>query len=225
MSEVTSRKLRAKKLGVLIRDARQSACKSEQECAQAIGATSEIFEAYEMGQRSPSLPELELLAYYLRIPVDHFLSEETLLEKQAARTVPDQQKLISLRQKIIGVVLRQGRLEKGFSLQEVSKRTGIEVARLEAYELGQEPIPVPELVFLNQVLEWQLRSFQDTTGPVGTWIVQQRNFKNFVDLDPELQEFVSKPVNQPYLEVAQRLSEMSADKLRFIAETLLDITL
>jgi len=37
--------------------------------------------------------------------------------------------------------------------------------------------------------------------------------------------FVLKPINLPYLELAKRLSEMSVDKLRDVAEGLLEITL
>jgi len=38
-------------------------------------------------------------------------------------------------------------------------------------------------------------------------------------------DFISKPVNRPYLQLAQRLSEMSVEKLRMVAEGLLEITL
>ena len=48
---------------------------------------------------------------------------------------------------------------------------------------------------------------------------------NFIELPIELQEFILKPVNQPYLEIAQKLSRMSVDKMRDVAEGLLDITL
>jgi hypothetical protein len=44
-------------------------------------------------------------------------------------------------------------------------------------------------------------------------------------LPVELQDFVSKPINRPYLEIAHRLSEMPADQLRAVAEGLLAITL
>jgi len=40
----------------------------------------------------------------------------------------------------------------------------------------------------------------------------------------EMQVFVSKPINRPYLELAIRLSEMSVDRLRSVAEGLLEIT-
>ena len=40
----------------------------------------------------------------------------------------------------------------------------------------------------------------------------------------EMQVFVSKPINRPYLELAMRLNDMSVDKLRGVAEGLLEIT-
>ena len=49
--------------------------------------------------------------------------------------------------------------------------------------------------------------------------------QQFLDLPKELQAFVCQPVNRPYLELAMKLSSMSTDKLRSVAEGLLDITL
>jgi hypothetical protein len=48
--------------------------------------------------------------------------------------------------------------------------------------------------------------------------------QKFLDLPPEVQQFVAKPVNRPYLELAMRLSDLSAEKLRAVAEVLLEIT-
>ena len=41
----------------------------------------------------------------------------------------------------------------------------------------------------------------------------------------ELQNFVCQAVNLPYLELAMKLSDMSKERLRSVAEGLLDITL
>jgi hypothetical protein len=59
---------------------------------------------------------------------------------------------------------------------------------------------------------------------MGKWFAQQEAAQRFLELPVELQEFVAAPVNQPYLELAQELSEMSLDKLRSVAESLLEIT-
>ncbi len=52
--------IRAKKLGILIRDARMASRRSAKECAAAINVTNGVFKAYEEGRKAPSLPELEI---------------------------------------------------------------------------------------------------------------------------------------------------------------------
>jgi transcriptional regulator with XRE-family HTH domain len=47
----------------------------------------------------------------------------------------------------------------------------------------------------------------------------------FPGLTEELREFINKPINLPFLELAMKLSQMDAKKLRDVAESLLEITL
>jgi hypothetical protein len=96
---------------------------------------------------------------------------------------------------------------------------------LKSYELGERPVPLPELEALLRILDGQLEAFFDQGGPIGQWINQQKKIQQFTKLPVELQDFVCQPVNRPYLELAQKLSEMSTEKLRSVAENLLDITL
>jgi hypothetical protein len=53
----------------------------------------------------------------------------------------------------------------------------------------------------------------------------QGAINEFLQLPNELRAFVCMPVNRPYLELARNLSQLSTDKLRSVAEGLLDITL
>jgi hypothetical protein len=96
---------------------------------------------------------------------------------------------------------------------------------LEAYELGEQPVPVPDLDAIAFALRSTVKDFQDQHGPVGAWLAQQNALKGFEGLSPEMQAFISKPINRPYLELAQRLSDLSVEKLRSVAEVLLEITL
>ena len=98
------------------------------------------------------------------------------------------------------------------------------MARLKAFELGERPVPLPELEGLVGLLGGQIEAIFDQTGPIGKWMIQQKAVQDFLELPPELQNFVSKPVNRPYLELAMKLSGMSTGKLRSVAEDLLDIT-
>jgi aminopeptidase-like protein len=52
----------------------------------------------------------------------------------------------------------------------------------------------------------------------------QKAIHDFLKLPADLRQFVSQPVNIPYLELARKLSTMSKDRLRSVAEGLLDIT-
>ena len=126
---------------------------------------------------------------------------------------------------MIGALLRQARENAGLSMRALSQQAGIPARRLRAYELGERPIPLPELEALLAVLDSRIETFFDQSGPIGQWLARQRAIQAFLELPPELQEFVGQPVNRPYLELARTLSDLSAEKLRAVAEGLLDITL
>ena len=216
--------IRSRKLGVLIRDARLAARKTIPECAHAVGTTSGIFRAWEEGRRSPSLPELELLAFSLALPLQHFWSKEAVSDDATPTDALNLSPLLSIRQRLVGALLRRQRENTSLSLRELSEQSGISSARLRGYELGERPIPIPELEGLVTLLGGQVEAMFDQTGPIGQWMVQQKAVQDFLQLPSELQDFVTKPVNLPYLELALKLSGMSTDKLRSVAENLLDIT-
>lgn len=217
--------IRAKKLGLLIRDARTAMRRTAKECAEAIGVTTGIFKAYEEGRKAPSLPELESLVYFLKIPIDHFWGNDSISDEIESGPDLDLPRLIGLRNRMIGAFLRQGRMDASLSMKAVAEQIGISTSRLKAYELGERPISLPELEALLRILGGQIESFFDQGGPIGQWIKQQKSTQQFRQMPVELQEFVCQPINKPYLELARKLSEMSTDKLRSVAENLLDITL
>ena len=220
-SQVT---IRTKKLGLLIRDARLTTRRSAQECAAAIGIKKGLFRAYEEGRKAPSLPELETLVYYLDLPIDHFWGKEVKSESASPHTNLDLSKLLPIRQRKIGALLRQERMNASISIRNLAHETGISVSRIKAYELGEHPIPLPELEILVKTLGGRIESFFDRNGPIGQWMISEEAVQLFLDMPVELREFVALPVNRPYIELAMKLSSMSRDKLRSVAEDLLDIT-
>lgn len=217
--------LRTKKLGVLIRAARLAARRTPEECAKAMGVSKGIFRSYEEGNHAPSLPELELLAYYLRLPIDHFWGRASLSGEAPASEPFDMSRLVELRQRMIGARLRQERVSADLSPKALADEAGISTARLKAYELGERPIPLPELEALISVLTTRIENFLDQGGPAGQWISDEKVIRQFLQLPRDLQSFVCQPVNRPYLDLARKLSNMSNEQLRSVAEGLLDITL
>ena len=124
--------LRTKKLGVLIRDARIASRRDVDECAKAVGVTSGIFRAYEEGRRAPSLPELETLVYYLKLPIHHFWGQSSISDDAPPTEPLDLPRLVEVRQRMIGALLRQQRNNASLSIKSLTQETGISGAHIKS---------------------------------------------------------------------------------------------
>lgn len=216
--------LRARILGVLIRDARQAAGLSQGECAAPIGVSAETMNSWELGKSMPSLPQVELLAYTLDMPISHFWGTETLLEQNERRRI-DADEYVLLRARLIGALLRAARLERNLTPETLAAEAGIPVSQVNAYELGARPIPLPVLTSLAQACHVNLSYFLENGNRVCGFLNLQEDLKRFAELPEAMRHFVASPVNQSYIELAMRLSSMSTDQLRGVAEAILSITL
>jgi transcriptional regulator with XRE-family HTH domain len=215
--------LRGKMLGAMLRKTRQEKGKSLKDTAALIGTTTGKLSAYEHGKKIISLPELELFAFQFNVPLRYFLKSE--IHKDVRRSIPEAELLISLRQKMIGAQLRSDRTNADISLRKLAKSLHIPPSRLSAYERGTRPIPLNELESIATALGHEVEEYIDHDGPVGEWQQQLQVILMFSKLSPELRDFLSKPVNEPYLRIAKQLSELQVEKLRTVAEGLLEITL
>jgi transcriptional regulator with XRE-family HTH domain len=216
--------LRTKKIGLLIYDARLASHMEAEACAKAMGVSVEEYQKIETGQHAPSLPQLEALAYYLNLPLEHFWGQKSLSNQPGKQPTPHLEQVLALRSRIMAITVKMLRDEANFSLAQLSNATEIDEATLKAYESFETPIPIPQLEVIAKALGKQIENFFDTNGPIGAWRAEQQIIQEFLELSAEMQEFVCKPVNKPYLELAMRLSVLSVEKLRTIAEGLLEIT-
>ncbi len=216
--------LRTRKLGLLLYDARISHNRSIDLCAKAMGIPPALYEQMEAGQAAPSLPQLEAFAYYLDIALDHFWSAQTLLGQSSPQPVEQSQQYVALRHKIIGARLRMARQNLNISLAELETKTTIPRSDIEQYEMGAKPIPLPELEILVDHLQVRMEELLDQRGAIGQWRAEKIAIQQFMDLPQDVRDFICKPVNLPYLKLAMRLSDLSVEKLRNVAEGLLEIT-
>jgi len=215
--------IRKKKLGLLIADARLAVNREYEECAQIMGVTINEFNQFETGEAAPSLPQLETLACYLNIPMDHFWGNSSKSSKGVLEVETLQQRL-QIQSEKIAEKLHLKRENSGMTLEALEEQTGISVEQLQNFETGEVPLPLPELEILTSILEIDLQALYDQEGTIGEWH-QQQNTKEIYEILPEdLLKFVIQPVNQPYIQLAIKLSEMPAEKMRTIAESLLEIT-
>lgn len=215
--------LRNRMIGVLLRDARRQEGCTLEACAEALGVSKSDIEAYEEGREPVSLPELEVLAYVLDASVSHFTDPQSELTQEEGD--PDFAAILTLRHRIVGALFRQARLEADLDQEDLAELLDCTADEIEAYELGNRGIPVTQLETLARSLDVPLAYFRDEgNGPIGRRQQQREIDRRFHDLPSDIQAFVAKPINVKYLELAVKLSQMSASRLREIAEGLLEIT-
>ncbi len=216
-------RLHAKMLGVLIRDARLNAARTITDCARIMGVTVESYTAWEYGEASPSLPELEILAFYLGVPVSHFWSQETI-KKEYSEEARAEDEYIKLRTRIIGALLRQARENQGLSIEELATDAGLSPDDIRAYEAG-EPIPMHHLNILARGVKQSISYFLEASSSIGELLDSREKYRKFVELPEEMREFVSNPVNRGFIEIAIMFSKMPTDKLRSVGSSIVDITM
>jgi transcriptional regulator with XRE-family HTH domain len=217
--------IRNKITGVLLRTARLRAQKSVDECAAALSCDPAFIVRAEMGQDGLSLPQLEGLASILNVPLNCLLGEQ---EIPAAPPLPEPvyvQNQMILRRKIIGVLLRQARLNSGRTQEEMAAELGCTSDDLARIELGQNSIALTDLQALTDLLGLSIDEFvSEGSAPAPAAEPGAARPPDLAHLSPELRAFVQEPMNAAYVQIALNLSEMPADTLRQFASGLLEIT-
>jgi DNA-binding XRE family transcriptional regulator len=220
--------LRSKKTGVLLKKMRENHSKSENDCANWLGIASAEYRALEIGEKCASLPQIESLSYYLDFP---FAMVTSISLDDQTRTELDQQvnrELVKVRNKTIGILLKQQREQIGLSLEDLSVKAEINPEDMVAFESGA-PVPFSSLLSILDALQLPLDQLYSQEGPFKhaqrqPAAVAGQKMIAPSDLPQEIADFVAKPANLPYLELAMRISKMDANKIRSVASSLLEIT-
>lgn len=218
--------LRAKKMGVMIKQIRESHDQTEGTCAQWLGLSVNDYRSIEDGETCASLPQIESLSYFMNFPSEILTALVGEMNTEVSLRPDVNQGLVDLRNKMIAIQVRQKREELGLSLDQLEEKTSIPQLDLGKYEEGLVPIPFCQLHEIVTELGIPLEQFYATQGPLKHSSTSQSTaeIKTSSALSAELEEFITKPANLPYLELAMRISKMNADKIRGIASSLLEIT-
>jgi transcriptional regulator with XRE-family HTH domain len=223
MSEEQAFTLHAKMLGERMRQARLANGKSLRETARDLGISSNTLSSFERGRRAISLPELELFAYHIETPVPLLLSGKTRTSTKKQKF--NQNMMRTLRDRVIGTSLRTHRKDAGKTIRQLADEVNMPSSRISAYERGKRPIPIPHLTVIAAALGHQIEDYFDRDGPVGEWEINRQVYDRILEMPIEVRQFLSQSSNLPFVELAKRFSELPAERLRSLAEGLLDITL
>ncbi len=223
MQELEVTTIHKKMLGVLLRNARIRAGMTIKDAAEATGFPSSAISDYEYGRRDISLPHLEVLAYTYHVPLTYFWSDDPIPDDEGRDISAEE--AIELRRRIIGVLLRQARMEAGYSQKDLAKILDCPSGRISSYEFGRTDIPLSELEKLANYLELPLTYFIDQgIRPSGDQIAGMDELERLSQLPEDVRKFILEPGNLLYVRVAMQLSTLSADAIRSVAEGLLEIT-
>src|SRR4030042_5561962 len=226
VSEAQALDVRSEMIGVLLRAARLSAGKSMTQCAEWVGFSPHIISQYEYGRLAISLPELELLACLFDVPVNHLWDEDlaTIVEPCSR---PPVDKLLKLRHKEIGVLLRQGRTRAGKTQTQCAELLGVSTETIGKYEYGDKPVPFANLEIFAETLEIPLHEFLDQSLPTSQVPVLRSDGEllspedSWARLPAQIRDFIRSPDSVPFLQMALRLYELPRDSLRNLAEAML----
>jgi transcriptional regulator with XRE-family HTH domain len=186
-------------LGNLIREARLHASHRHRDCAKVLGITEDEY----------------------KLPMGYFWGTDQLYEIKDV----NYEGMIDLRQRVIGAMIRQLRLQARESTADFAELLDVSESEIQEYEAGTKPIPYLQLEELCRHLDISINHFVDNKhGPLRRHEAEQRLQKIFDGLEPEMQNFLANPTNVSYLETAKTLSEMDVQRLRQVAESLLEIT-
>lgn len=218
--------VRTKIIGVLLQAARLKARRTLKECADQLGCTPHMVSQYEYGRRGISLPELELLAALFDLPVNHLWEEElAVFEEEAGK--PLAQELIPLRQKVIGILLRQARMKAGKTQSQCARVLGVSTDTMSKYEHGRKPVPFAQLELMSPYLDLPLSELLDKELSTSRVAISARGGEllsadnAWERLPLRVQDFIRNPEALPYLGTALTLYELPHDSLKRLGEAVL----
>ena len=217
--------IKAKKFGVRLAAYRQENGMSLEALGANTGIPLEHLEKIERGDSTISLPYIELIALKLGIGAESLLDGHLENTMSASADLVFNERYAALRDRMIALILKKNRIENNISLEAVAKKCELSAQELDQYETGSIPIPWPILECLCEEYHLSYGSLISQISAAENHVVQ--DVEASADLGPipvELRAFINNPANLPYLELAKRLSELDAPKLRSIAEGLLEIT-
>ena len=220
----TEKSLKIEFLSKNLSIAREACGKTVKECSLLLDIPTSRLKNYEKGKYIPSLPEIEALSFLFRIPIIAFFKEDGVKDHLITPESTQIQRLIKIRQQIIGTRIHLAREKVKKSMKQLSKTASIPVSRIKRYEEGTTPIAFDDLQKIVNALNLDLDNFFDHESPLGNWQNNQTKNIAFGYLPEEIREFIADSTNLQYLKVARNLSNIGIDTFNHLSDSLAELT-
>ena len=151
MAELDKQAIRQKIMGILLRNARLTAGRSQSELAAALRVSKYRYAQYEQGQRDVSLTELEIIAGLCGVPLGYFFDDSAPVndEGSSARAPA----ITRIQRKLLGTLVRQARTNAKKTQKDCATHLGVPPRRLADYESGAREMTAAEIDALAAYLQ------------------------------------------------------------------------
>ena len=204
--------------------AREACGKTIKACSMLLDIPTSRLKNYEAGKYIPSLPEIEAFSYLYRIPILSFFQKDAVENHIHTPESVHIQRLVEIRQLIIGTRIHLAREKSEISMKQLSKTTSIPTSRIKRYEEGTTPIGLNDLQKIIDALNLNLDDFFDHESPLGNWQTTQSKNIAFEHLPREIKEFIADSNSLPFLKVAHNISEIGIDTFINLSDSLAELT-
>lgn len=188
------------KLGLRLRKAREMAGLSQLEAAKKLGISNGTLSGYERDYRDPDTRTLEKIANLYEVSVDWLLglSDDPAPRSHSSSHTPEDD--------VVGARIKRLRQERGWSLRELERRTGIHYSYLNRIENNKAKPNIEHLEILAKLFNVHISYF------FGELIETPDELKDLVDwiaLSKELKEKGLTPEQvKQIVEFARKIKEV-----------------
>jgi len=210
-----------KMMGARIRALRMRFGLSLEECAQALGLTSQGILQRELGCKPLMVGEFWRFCAYLGVAPE----EAYRVGASPAARLPGA-RVLRLYRKMLGATLAEGRADKGWSQSQAAAKARITEERLRLAELGLEELTVGEVETLAALYGAPAaKLFAQTSEPPARKAAKTPSFgdseRKPLALPPDVAEFLGQPDAERYLRAAMAFSLLDEDSLAALEEALM----
>lgn len=193
------------------------------QCAMILDISKENYLKFESGEKPLSLPEIELIAIYLGIPLQNLFDEDPVKDDSLLVLQDEVQPIYrNLRQKMIRAKLNAEKAKKGISLEELHQTTNIPLQTLTFYENGDLPIPIHHLMQICDVLSLSMEAFINKEITSDKRVKHQSRRPNWEQEYPESENKNSFSAGEAHSPLEIAISMLPIEDQAAIAKTLLE---
>ncbi len=207
-----------------IKQIRKLKNRSLHDCAKVLNIPKERYHHFEEGNGVLSLPELELLAIFLEVPMQSLFQDSDLELDQAALLSEEKMPVYkNLRDKMIRTKLNLEMENKGISVENLNDKTGIAMQTLKSYQENGESIPFDHLTRITELLGIPINSLLQNTFESDQEVMKEKNQEQ-AQWQPKYQDNREMSVEEetPHMVLLQAVKRLSIKDQAEIAKLLLE---